>query len=67
MTAVELGERYRDSASGYEGCATARAEYLGDAPSVRLTRLDGSGDLDEKGIPEGRLVPVDDGSAVGFR
>lgn len=37
MSKVELGKAYTDTISGFTGIATARAEYLHDTDSVRLS------------------------------
>lgn len=57
---TRLGERYRDGISGYEGTATARAEYLHGCPQVKLeTVIDGK--PDHAWIDEPRLShPVAD-------
>ena len=52
---ADLGKRYRDIASGFEGMATARAEYLAGEPKVMLTRLGKDDKPAEVWIPEGRL------------
>lgn len=56
---VDLGKRYRDTATGYDGTATARSEYLGHSPTVQLSRLDNYGKVDSEWLPEGRLVACD--------
>lgn len=56
---VVLGRRYKDRLTGYEGFATARAEYLDGAVKVNLERRKGDGSLEEIWWNEGRLVEVD--------
>jgi len=34
---IKLGDTVRDSISGFEGVATARAEYLHNTPAVQVT------------------------------
>jgi hypothetical protein len=40
--AVKLGERYKDSVTGYVGVATARVEYLSDFSRVLLESIIGN-------------------------
>ena len=63
---VLLGRRYRDTATGYEGVATARTEFLHGSVSVRLERLKADGTTEETWWPEGRLAEVADTAGPGF-
>jgi hypothetical protein len=64
---AELGNRYRDRVTGYEGTATGRAEYLDESPSVQMTRADSAGKPESIWLPEGRLDPADhDRDRPGF-
>lgn len=59
MTTCTLGQKYRDTITGYEGTATARTEYLGNSPSVRLERADETGKPEEEWFTESRLGEVE--------
>jgi hypothetical protein len=63
---IELGKSYRDDATGYEGVATARTEYLGGNVNVRLERLKKDGVPEEAWWPEPRLVAIGQAGAAGF-
>ena len=43
MNKVELGKKYKDVVTGYEGVAVARCEYLHATPRVMLRTLVGGG------------------------
>lgn len=58
--AARFGVRYRDEATGYEGVATARTEYLGGAVKVMLERVKQDGSVEETWWPETRLVEAGD-------
>lgn len=65
---VKLGDRYRDSVTGYEGVAACRAEHLEGAVKVMLERgHPDSGAADEEWFNEGRLAPPADVPSAGFR
>jgi hypothetical protein len=36
MNKIEIGEDVEDSITGFSGVLTARCEYLGDSPSLRI-------------------------------
>lgn len=61
----KLGDKYRDQITGFTGTATARAEYIDDSPSVRLTAETGQGELSERWVNEARLLPAEQ-SRTGF-
>jgi hypothetical protein len=64
---VRLGSYVRDSITGFAGVATARTEYVYDAPSVRVTAVDTwQDDLRERWVTEARLVVVDGERPPGF-
>ena len=64
---VELGATYEDSATGYQGTATARNEILGGAVSVKMERLDTNGKVEELWFAESRLREVNaPQTGVGF-
>jgi hypothetical protein len=68
MSAVRLGERYRDSITGYEGTATCRAEHFEGSVKVLLERgHPDTGAQDEEWFNEGRLSPPDEMKSAGFR
>ena len=54
---VELGRRYRDTISGFEGVATGRYEYLYGCVRISLERGK-DGDLKSEVFDEQRLVEV---------
>lgn len=62
---ADLGEKYRDTVTGYAGTATARTEFLHDSPSIRLTSIGKDGRPEDVWLTEGRLEPVD-GKSLGF-
>lgn len=54
---VEFGQNYRDTISGYEGVATARAEYWHSGTEVLLVALGAKdGAANERWIKEARLA-----------
>ena len=55
---VQLGEKYRDTLTGYEGTATSRSEYLYGCVRVCLEGPDKDGKPDEYYFDEQRLVAV---------
>lgn len=56
---VKLGERYRDSVSGYEGVATSTCFYLHGCERVCLEQwIERSGELRELHFDAPRLVHV---------
>lgn len=65
---VELGERYRDRVTGFEGVATSRTEFLQGCFRVGLERLNDKGDalvalsFDEPNLE--KIEPVDDAPAI---
>lgn len=65
---VTLGNYYSDRLTGYSGWAIARCEYLHDAASVKLQRLDGEGAPEEFWFDELRLEadPVEEHFTAGF-
>lgn len=65
QTVITLGVRYRDSATGFAGCATARTVYLSGAISVQLEAVGDRGIVSEW-IAESRLEQSDE-RAAGFK
>lgn len=64
---IELGKRYRDMLSGFEGVATGRAVYLHGCPKVLLEGVDSHGKPDELWFAEERIEFVAGrDAAVGF-
>lgn len=63
---VKLGDRYRDSISGFEGVATSRVEHLHRCPTVWLERADDEAKPCEQGFDEPRLQPITERS-TGFQ
>lgn len=64
---ADLGQKYRDSVTGYTGVATAKTEYMYDAPSVRLTCIGKDGRPEDTWFSEGRLEPANSEKAgAGF-
>ena len=60
---VKLGERYRDTISGFEGVATSRSEYLHGCVRVGL-ETGKDGELKQEWFDEQRLVRVETGAPV---
>ena len=56
---MNLGEKYRDTVTGFEGVVTGRAEYLYETSSAQLTRPDSTGKPESVWIPEARLEPIE--------
>lgn len=59
---IELGKKYRDELTGWEGIATARHEYLFGCVRYSLERIN-DGKIETEGFDEQRLAAVD-GSTV---
>jgi hypothetical protein len=66
MTEIELGVKYRDRLTGYEGWAVARTEYLAGNVTICLERADSGGKPEEVWISEQRLEAQPRNGAVGF-
>lgn len=62
----DLGTTYRDTITGFIGIATARTEYLGNTPSVRLEAVTEQGDAKERWVNESRLEESRDRPDAGF-
>lgn len=62
----DLGSRARDTVTGFTGVVTARAEYLADGPSLRLTAENGQEDLKERWVAEKRCELATDKTSPGF-
>lgn len=58
---VVLGDRYRDSVTGYEGVASALYFFLNACERVNLERLDEKGEPSSATFDAPRLVHVDTG------
>lgn len=63
---MNLGDKARDRITGFTGVVTARAEYLDDTPSIRLTAQNGQEDLKERWVNEARCDEVPDDKKAGF-
>ncbi len=61
---VVLGERYRDSITGFEGVAVSSATYLYGCIRVQLERADKDGKSESDYFDEQRLVLVPAGDPV---
>lgn len=61
-----LGAKYVDRVTGFVGMATARAEYLGNTPDVRLTAETGQDELKERWVTESRIEKHGGDSSTGF-
>jgi hypothetical protein len=61
---IQLGERYRDSLTGYEGVATARHEYLYGCVRIALERIGDNGEVKTEVFDEQRLATVADDQPV---
>ena len=55
---VRLGDRYKDSATGYLGIATTRSIFLGGYTLVKLERLTEKNGIEEYWFPENRLMKM---------
>jgi len=56
---IQFGARYRDTVTGFEGVATARAEYVHGVATVRLETLSHDArTMIEEWITEDRLEPA---------
>lgn len=62
---VRLGDRYKDSATGYLGIATTRSEFLGGYALVKLERLTEKNGIEEHWFPEDRLAKMPDQDLPG--
>jgi hypothetical protein len=56
---VQLGSKVKDSVTGLEGTATARAEYLHGSPSVRIEGRNTDGKPFDEWVPEPRVAVVE--------
>jgi hypothetical protein len=63
-TQIELGRKYRDQITGFEGVAIARAEYLYGCTRVTLTAISGD-DVKEYTFDSPSLVDAESGT--GYR
>lgn len=64
---IEFGHTYRDKISGFEGVATARAEYWHSTPEVLLVAMMGkTDDAKERWVKQERLVEVAAPGQAGF-
>jgi hypothetical protein len=61
---IELGQKYQDEITGFEGTATARTDYLYGCVRVCLEGKGGDGEPQEWVFDEQRLVQVDGGRPV---
>jgi hypothetical protein len=57
--AIKLGSNVKDTVTGVEGVATARAEYLHGSPSVRIEGRHADGKSFDEWIPEPRVAVVE--------
>lgn len=64
MSGVTLGEKYRDSITGFEGVAVARYTYLNGCVRIDLERADKDGKPESWIFDEQRLVAVTTGWRV---
>lgn len=55
----DLGDRVRDSVTGFEGVAVAYSEYLYRSPLVLIARKDGNGKPEEVWLDAGRVASAD--------
>lgn len=62
---VKLGERYRDSITGFEGVATIRSEFLYGCVRVLIEGAGDDGDPKEFSFDEQRLVVAATSEPVG--
>jgi len=62
---AKLGDRVRDSVTGFAGTVTSRTEYLGAEPWNEVTSEEKNhdGQFPAQSFPEGRLVLTQRGSA----
>ena len=65
--AVELGERYVDPITGFEGVATARHEYLYGCVRVTLEGKTAGSELGEFVVDEQRLTETPRATSGGAR
>lgn len=56
---IELGKRYRDKVSGWEGTATGRYEFLNGCVRFEIAGADKDGKPAEFVFDEGQLEPLD--------
>ena len=56
---INFYEKYRDTATGFEGVATARIEFANGCVRILLERLDKDGELQETYFDEQRLEPLE--------
>lgn len=64
MSAVVLGDRYRDRVSGWEGTATARYEYLNGCVRIELSAADKDGKPESFVFDVQQIEPVDEPPVV---
>ena len=61
---IKLGDKVKDSVTGFSGTAVARAEYLHGNPRVAVAALSHDGkDVKEEWMDEGRLEGINETTA----
>lgn len=59
LTTIVLGNRYRDSVSGWEGVATARYEYMNGCVRIELAATDKDGAPKSYVFDQEQVIAVD--------
>lgn len=59
MSIVELGQKYKDTFTGFEGIATCRSVYLYGCVRIQLEGMSKEGEPQEFWFDEQRLVSLD--------
>jgi len=59
MSEIKLGQKVKDSITGFEGIAIAKCEYLNGTSMYEVTASDSSNKLDSHWIDTSRLKEVE--------
>jgi hypothetical protein len=55
---IKLGQKVKDTITGFDGTATGRCEYLTGVPRVQVVRQNTDGKMQEEWLDEPRLEVV---------